>query len=90
MLELSKSTPAPGSWARSGGEGGDIRASPLIDRHEREATSTGGRVPRGVGPLSYRLLTIYLTIRSRFSVRLEYCLSQTSVKRARTSLATSA
>ncbi|HEX4963562.1 MAG TPA: hypothetical protein VF173_22220 [Thermoanaerobaculia bacterium] len=27
-----------GVWARSGGEEGDIRAGPLIERHEREAT----------------------------------------------------
>jgi hypothetical protein len=27
-----------GVWARSGGETGDIRAGPLIERHEREAT----------------------------------------------------
>ncbi len=27
-----------GVWARSGGEEGDIRAGPLIDRHQREAT----------------------------------------------------
>jgi len=27
-----------GVWARSGGEGEDIRAGPLIERHEREAT----------------------------------------------------
>ena len=27
-----------GLWARSGGEDGDIRAGPLIERHEREAT----------------------------------------------------
>jgi hypothetical protein len=27
-----------GVWARSGGEGEDIRAGPLIDRHQREAT----------------------------------------------------
>jgi len=27
-----------GVWARSGGEDGDIRAGPLIDRHQREAT----------------------------------------------------
>jgi hypothetical protein len=27
-----------GVWARSGGEDGDIRAGPLIERHEREAT----------------------------------------------------
>ncbi|HEV7506599.1 MAG TPA: hypothetical protein VGS07_17005 [Thermoanaerobaculia bacterium] len=27
-----------GLWARSGGEGEDIRAGPLIERHEREAT----------------------------------------------------
>ncbi len=27
-----------GIWARSGGEGEDIRAGPLIERHEREAT----------------------------------------------------
>jgi len=27
-----------GVWARNGGEDGDIRAGPLIERHEREAT----------------------------------------------------
>ncbi|HEV7506870.1 MAG TPA: hypothetical protein VGS07_18410 [Thermoanaerobaculia bacterium] len=27
-----------GVWARSGGEDGDIRAGPLIERHQREAT----------------------------------------------------
>jgi len=27
-----------GIWARSGGEEGDIRAGPLIERHQREAT----------------------------------------------------
>lgn len=27
-----------GVWARSGGEGEDIRAGPLIERHQREAT----------------------------------------------------